>query len=1744
MDIPLSEILDAFFTQGGGTDCTNPLVRHQIESMNEFMDKQLIQIIQGFNPIQVCHNYNPDIGDFKYKLYINVLQPTLTKPMYQSTDGTQMLMTPHLARMNNLSYVSNLYVNVHVITDIINDDGITERKENTIQGVCIGKIPIMVRSKACVLSQMPGLADGHECRYDYGGYFIINGNEKVIISQDRISENKTLVFAPNSNNTGDGLYAEIRSMPDGMFLPPKTTSLHLSGKPNHIGNVIKLSASFIRSEIPLFVMFRALGIESDKEIYAHVVYDMDLPKNQRMVANLAACAEDACDIHTQNDALVYILHVMGSTGTPREYLDQPERAIKILQNIIHQDFLSHVGRSYKKKALYLGFMVRKILSIHLGYMHYDNRDSYLNKRIDTPGILFSNLFRQCYGKLVKEVRNLVVRELNLWRANPNMHNQVITHNNVHRFFKLTVIETGLRYALSTGNWGVKTIGSFQNIRQGVAQVLNRMSYLSTLSHMRRINTPMEKNGKLIQPRKLENSQFGMICPNETPEGAAVGLVKNIALSTNITVNTSSVYVREVLEELGTQLYGDHVSDTESILNFLKNMGSPDAVQVMINGDLLGFHCEPVTLFAKLKHHKRYGSIPSTTSIVWDVKGSIIMLSTEAGRMCRPLHIVDGGKIRVAAQTGEAKCVAGESLESKQFQRFVAPLHDDDTEGFLEYMDVDEIDKAMVAMFPRDLKRSIKGTSLPPLFTHCEIYPALMNGVLAANIPFMDHNQAPRNCYQCLWINEPVLMLDGSQKEIKDVKVGDEVLCFNPVTKLTENTRVVHQYIRPANKPMYRILTLSGRSIIATQDHKFSTNQGWQDVTSFNTETKLAIYSVPKAVSSTVSTPAVTIDVLDSLTADVKQVLSSYGLYPLYSNNPKLPVIARLAGFFKYRGSRGLPSNIIDSNHVISDITSLGFPSYNAYFISMMTALLSAIVPDNADIPISIPIPVSIPPNTLILFPIPLWVYDASTSKLVKREYMAGYFGGLASEFEENKFNEWLDILLVSTEYLYLFNIGYGQSSPYDNHITIKVDQPNVLSDQIKYGLAALGLYPFIFDWNSNPLFPVAYNNPGIQMIIYLVGYFRGSLSYNARKNQDLLSLLRANIFNPLFTGIIYLLMEYGYLSNDLSEGPAYYIINELVRVLADSLEQWFNPIHVSKYLRNLYLYGYGGALGLDYDVSLDPLFKVLTNAFYICTSALGITVVENDDLINVLGISYCHEKKLDTFIVSEYNRYIKYSKVDSIKFTVNDWVSVVERKGDMLLVPIGDIQHVRNDLVSDITVESDNHSFIGGDGFAVSNSAMGKQAVGIYATNFNTRIDTMAHVLHYPQKPLVRTRLAQYTNADSLPSGINAVVAIMTYSGFNQEDSVMINQSAVDRGLFTSSYYKSYRDMCTKNHSTGEEEIFTKPVIDADGRVKPYNYDKLGPDGFVPKDTFVDAHDICVGKVMPHKQHGVVTHRDTSSQLKGNDEGHIDKNYQSVNGDGYKFCKIRLRQYRKPVIGDKLASKCAQKGTIGMMYHQKDMPFSKSGITPDIIMNPHAIPSRMTIGQLMECIMGKAACHLGTYGDATPFTDCSVEGIASILERSGYERYGNEILYNGRTGQQIQTEIFIGPTYYQRLKHMVNDKMHSRGSSGPLVSLTRQPAEGRARNGGLRFGEMERDAIVAHGASAFLKERMIDVSDNYRVHICNKCGLICTANPERNIYKCNNCKNNADISQVRIPYAMKLLIQELMSMSVAPRIMV
>lgn len=598
-----------------------------------------------------------------------------------------------------------------------------------------------------------------------------------------------------------------------------------------------------------------------------------------------------------------------------------------------------------------------------------------------------------------------------------------------------------------------------------------------------------------------------------------------------------------------------------------------------------------------------------------------------------------------------------------------------------------------------------------------------------------------------------------------------------------------------------------------------------------------------------------------------------------------------------------------------------------------------------------------------------------------------------------------------------------------------------------------------------------------------------------------------------------------------------------------------------------------------------------------------------------------------------------------------------------------------------------------------------KHAMGIYATNYRDRFDS-SYILYHPSKPLITSRNIKYTNTDQIPAGENAIVAIMCYSGYNQEDSVMINQSAIDRGFFRSMTLKKHSSEIRKNQETSKEDLFIKPDPAEVYGMKYGNYDKLNELGYAPEETPVVTGDIIIGKIssVQMTEDSYKKYKDASEAHKSLVPGVIDKVRTKIyNAEDYEMIRVGVRSEREPHIGDKVCltgdhevlttdgwipikdvtinhlvavleegdslnyvspldiihlhyegklydlksdnvdltvtldhmmyvklegndnfeliragdiigknvtykqnaknlsnnvikmiesensnqqetlldyngpvyclevpshvfmvrkngkpvwtgncSRHGQKGTIGITYRQSNMPFTKEGITPDIIVNPNAIPSRMTIGQLIECLIGKVSALRCHETDGTPFQDWDIERIKDILEELGYNREGEEYLYNGMTGKRLESMIFIGPTYYQRLKHMVSDKIHSR-STGAVTILTRQAPEGRSRDGGLRFGEMERDCVIAHGLSQFLKERMLETADQYYTMICDICGFFAQRIKNKNslpyvtsrdTYMCPNCKNKTDISKICIPHACKIFFQELMAMNIAIKIRV
>ncbi len=437
------------------------------------------------------------------------------------------------------------------------------------------------------------------------------------------------------------------------------------------------------------------------------------------------------------------------------------------------------------------------------------------------------------------------------------------------------------------------------------------------------------------------------------------------------------------------------------------------------------------------------------------------------------------------------------------------------------------------------------------------------------------------------------------------------------------------------------------------------------------------------------------------------------------------------------------------------------------------------------------------------------------------------------------------------------------------------------------------------------------------------------------------------------------------------------------------------------------------------------------------------------------------------------------------------------------------------------------------------------QSIGLFATNFLERTDTKSNVLVYPQKPLVQTHVHKVINYDKHANGTNLIVALASFEGYNMEDSVVINASAIQRGLFWSYLYRTY-EAEQKRYMGGQEDVIGIPQAGVRGYAGEDAYKHLPEDGIINTETKVGSDEILIGRISPLRFLGTMDQfitgieniRETSVRLRHGDSGIVDRVFITETIDGTKLIKVVIRDPKVPEIGDKLASRHGQKGVIALIVPQEDMPFTKDGIVPDLIFNPHGIPSRMTIGQLLELIAGKAAALSGKYIYSPAFNPVPENEIRQTLQNYGFRNDGRESMYDGRTGKRFGAEIFIGSTFYQKLDHLVSNKIHAR-SRGPVTLLTKQPTEGRSKEGGLRLGEMEKDCLIAHGAALVLKERFD--SDKTSIPICTECGLLAIHDRIKNKKYCPVC-GETKIADIEMSYAFKLMLDELKSMLIYPKI--
>ena len=1150
------------------------LVRHQLESYNDFVTHQIPKTIAMFNPVHIRSekSLHEPSGKYSLEMFVTFENFNIYRPQIHENTGAIKLMFPQEARLRNFTYASNMTIDMNIKYVVRGGENMESEQTfyKTLPKIHIGKLPIMLKSAVCVLQQYSHVSPAvtGECEFDAGGYFIINGSEKTCLAQERAAENLVQCFNTAKNNNKWEWTAEIKSVPDFKCISPKQITMLIASKNNGLGQPIFLNIPRIKQPIPLFIVFRALGVENDKDICDKIILNVsdrtEAEETQKLLSLLRASVLEGSKHMSKEEALTLITsHAM---YTPL-HMDKETGARKKRQftvDVLENDLFPHC-KTMTQKIYFLGYMCNKLLRTSIGWEETDDRDSYLNKRLDLSGVLLNNLFRNYFNKLVKDMQKQVVREINngSWRSTDD-YGSIINMTNVYKIVKSTTIENGLKRALATGDFGIKQTSSN---KVGVAQVLNRLTYIASLSHLRRVNTPIDKSGKLIPPRKLHNTSWGYLCPAETPEGHSVGVVKNLSYMTHVTIpsNSQSLY--------------DYVTPHIFEFDDMSPEGLHGGIKVFINGCWLGNAKNAGELYRSLKHKKHSGIINIYTSITFDIKHKEIRVCNEAGRLTRPVLRVSNNALIL-----NKKHISEIRDRSLVWDDLLTNMRG--PEAVMEYIDPAEQNLSMIAMQPHELAQT--GASKIYRYTHCEIHPSTIFGILASCIPFPEHNQSPRNTYQC----------------------------------------------------------------------------------------------------------------------------------------------------------------------------------------------------------------------------------------------------------------------------------------------------------------------------------------------------------------------------------------------------------------------------------------------------------------------------------------------------------------------------------------------------------------------------AMGKQAMGMYVTNYDQRMDKTAYVLTYPMRPLVDTRIMNLMKLTEVPAGSQVIVAIMTHTGYNQEDSILFNEGSVKRGLFQATILTTVKDEDKKIH--GDEEIRCQPDKTRTKGMKYANYDKVNEQGVIPENTLLENRDIIISKVLPIKDARndhtkVIKYEDQSIMYRTNEESYVDKNFIDRNGDGYNFCKVRVRTVRQPVIGDKFSSRHGQKGTMGNIIPECDMPFTADGLKPDIIINPHAIPSRMTIAQLKETLLGKALLDLGLFGDGTSFGDLEIKDICKHLQAAGYESNGNQRLYSGLTGEQLETSIFIGPAFYQRLKHMVSDKTHSR-SFGPKVNMTRQPAEGRRRDGGHRFGEMERDCMCSHGASRFTKGRMMDASDAFGTYVCKCCGSFAAFNDKKHIHMCNMCDNRTDFAYVELPYSCKLLFQELITMNVAPRV--
>jgi len=1468
---------------------TGIMYSHLYNSFNKFLDETVKNILETGE-----HKFLEKVTKTKIIKYYFKFSNIAIRPCLMP-DGDE-LMFPSDARTKNLTYGAKILATVTQIQEIKNiatDEvtiNIVGEPENEIP--IVNSLPIMLKSKFCSLNIKKGF-NNEECDYDPGGYFILKGSEKVVIPQERICDNKPLVFM--KKESGQDFYAVQTHSKS-----PKIYNVQIVSIKMRKDGTMMLKVPIL-SEVPVFIVMRALGIESSRDIINYTTYDENnISMNDVIKKSLDnAVDNNGVKIQTQEAAIEYLITkikvVKKYSETDKAVKHQQRRTH--LMSLLQNNFLPHVEGGLLHKAYYLGYMINHLVNCYIGVTPIDDRDSCVNKRIESINELFEALFRQSIRQVMNECNKHFKRKNTNDEKPLNIINQI----------KPNVIEQAYKNALMTGSWGRS---------KGVAQMIMRTTYLLMLTMLRRFDTPSvdASTNKLTGPRHVDPRSAGNVCVIETPEHANVGLNKHLTMLGSLTVTSDSQF--DILKKIiKPKLIDVQIIPPNQLKKYTK---------VFLNGEWLGMSDEPIILYKKLRDAKLSGDIDPIVGIVNNIRKKQINVYCDCGRLFRPVLKVNDknelyltkniiNKISLNKMNNTTHLIDWDELMIKY-------------PDIIEYIDIEEQQYALIAPEIKNLEEArdkligsvdkVKNVVDNNIinryddmqyvrYSHCEIHPSFLIGIITANLALCNHDPGIRNIYHYSQGRQAMGIYASNYKNRLDISY----VLYHPQKPLVAS--------RTAKYINSDILT-SGENVVVVVGC----------FTGYNQEDSLIMNksSVEHGIFRSMS--------LKKIISEIKKNQSTSQDDTFTRPEKEKTQGMKLGNYNKLNDKGYVPEETVinDNDAIIGKVTPIQvIDDNNPKNQKDSSEMYRHIRPGVID------------KVFLNIYNVEGYEMRKVRVRSERTPETGDKFCCYTPDHDVLTMDGWIPINKLTMEHRVATLID-GDSMQYT--------KPHMLQK---------------YDYEGN---------------MYCV-------------NSDQINL-KVTPNHRMYTG----------------DKNGKYCINKAEELYGEQRH----------YKKNID----GRVLFQDDDRPNELKFDIHNNVthFVLPKHDKSPSIeIDIDAWLTMFGIWISKGCVSD----ERFYNYYKQLSVNSVKSLPN-WVWYLSMKQSQMLIRcmmLGD-EHITVDGMQQYKTSS----------IQLANDFQRLCLHSGYSTNI---------VVKYKDE-IVKSTIDAYH---------------MTI--INKQNTPLINENIKPNGDERSDKWTHY-----------------------EGKV------------------------YCC----------------------------------SVQGDGIIYVR------REGITSWCGNSRHSQKGTIGYLAKQSDMPFTAEGISPDIILNPNAIPSRMTMGHIIESLIGKVGALRGTEIDGTPFIERDLESVKDELASFGYERTGVETMYNGMTGEKMKVKFYIGPTYYQRLKHLVSDKIHSR-ARGPRTLLTRQPPEGRSRDGGLRIGEMERDAIGAHGMSLYLKEKLMDTSDAYSTYVCDECGLFAqrmirrgnTEKSSRNdIYWCPACKNKTKISKVMIPYAFKLMLQELTSVCIAPRI--